>query len=115
MLIICDTYIRFDALVKGLVLVLNHEGLQFGALIRQHGFLADEASVVCFQDLVYFLQLFYLQHSDFVAMSVFTLILDIICHKFDGLFTKGEIALEHSLLCQVSRLKVAQNHFELRN
>ena len=58
---------------------------------------------------------FWSQHSDFVAMSVFTLILDIICHKFDGLFTKGEIALEHSLLCQVSRLKVAQNHFELRN
>jgi len=107
------TYIGLDSLVKGLVFVVDHQGFQFGVLVRQYGVFVAEARVVSLEELVYFLQLFYLKHPDLVALSVFALAPNVVRHQLNCLLAKSEVTLKHSLLGKVFRLEVAQNHFEL--
>ena len=100
-------------MVQRLFLVMNHERLEFGALVDQSFVFINKHNIISFQVLVHFLQLLDLEHPNLVLLSFFTLTPDIIGHEFDCLFAEAEIALKHTLFGQVLCLEVAEEHFKL--
>ena len=62
------TYIRLKTLVDSFLLVVHHHVLEATALLPQYLIVIGQLSIVLLQELVDFLQLFDLQHSDFIPL-----------------------------------------------